>query len=190
MPPEGAGEYVEILVHQPHRRHLTDAAPQRASSPGRRPTSTSYAGPATAPETATSPAATPKSAMPTAATPSLGRGDRFLLDQSVTRSWSSRLRRRQEDRRHQTPRRRGHPGPAGGRAGRRDEDPAVQDADRRRDQARAARSSPSMGRRADFAWLYRCRRPPCQYELTTVGAHAPPPRPNTECHHDGFVRQT
>src|SRR5215218_7245486 len=40
----------------------------------------------------------------------LGRGDRLLLDQSVTRSWSSRLRRRQEDRRHQTPRRRGHAG--------------------------------------------------------------------------------
>ena len=34
--------------------------------------------------------------MPTAATPSLGRGDRILLDQSVTRSWSSRLRRRQK----------------------------------------------------------------------------------------------
>lgn len=49
----------------------------------------------------------------------LGRGDRLLLDQSVTRSWSSRLRRRQEDRRHQTPHRRGHPGPAGGRAGHR-----------------------------------------------------------------------
>ena len=28
--------------------------------------------------------------------PSLGRGDRILLDQSVTRSWSSRLRRRQK----------------------------------------------------------------------------------------------
>jgi hypothetical protein len=40
----------------------------------------------------------------------LGRGDRLLLDQSVTRSWSSRLRRRQEDRRHQTPHCRGHPG--------------------------------------------------------------------------------
>jgi transposase len=46
------------LVRQPHRRHLTDAAPQRAPSPGRRPTSTSCAGPATAPETATSPSCT------------------------------------------------------------------------------------------------------------------------------------
>src|SRR4029450_3986233 len=49
----------------------------------------------------------------------LSRSDRLLLNQSVTRSWSSRLRRRQEDRRHQTPHRRGHPGPAGGRAGHR-----------------------------------------------------------------------
>jgi hypothetical protein len=105
----------------------------------------------------------------------LGRGDRLLLDQSVTRSWSSRLRRRQEDRRHQTPRRRGHAGllvavlvtaasvqdqaavarllgraryrcpgarPSSGRAGLhrqrragREQDPAVHDPDRRRDQA-------------------------------------------------------
>jgi hypothetical protein len=50
-----------------------------------------------------------------------------------------------------TPRRRGHPGPAGGRAGRGEEDPAVQDADRRRDQAQGRPdSAPSMGRRADF----------------------------------------
>jgi hypothetical protein len=50
-----------------------------------------------------------------------------------------------------TPRRRGHPGPAGGRAGRGEEDPAVQDADRRRDQAQGRPDpAPSMGRRADF----------------------------------------
>jgi hypothetical protein len=58
MPPEGAGEYVEILVHQPHRRHLFGCCPTTSSSPGRRPTSTSCAGPATAPETVPSPSCT------------------------------------------------------------------------------------------------------------------------------------
>jgi hypothetical protein len=43
------------LVHQPHRRHLLGCCPTTSSS---RPTSTSYAGPATAPETVPSPSCT------------------------------------------------------------------------------------------------------------------------------------
>jgi hypothetical protein len=86
---------------QPQRRHLTDAAPRWAPSPGRRPTSTSCAGPATVPGTVSSPRCTMGSAMAYGRDPEPVRGDRLLLDQSVTRSWSWRLRRRQEDRRHQ-----------------------------------------------------------------------------------------
>jgi hypothetical protein len=181
------------LVRQPPRRHLTDAAPQWAPSPGRRPTSTSCACPATAPETATSPRCTTGPGHGLRPQPrALGRGDRLLLEQSVTRSWSSRLRRRQEDRRHQTPRRRGHAGllvavlvtaasvqdraavprllgraryrcpgarPSVGRAGLhrqrragREQDPAVHDPDRRRDQSQGRLYHPasSLGRRADF----------------------------------------
>jgi hypothetical protein len=43
------------LVHQPRRRHPFGCCPTTSSSPGRRPTSTSYAGPATAPGTVPSP---------------------------------------------------------------------------------------------------------------------------------------
>jgi hypothetical protein len=108
------------LVHQPHRRHLFGCCPTTSSSPSRRPTSTSYAGPATGTwERALAELQHPGPPCPRPQPGALGRGDRLLLDQSVTRSWSSRLRRRQEDRRHQTPHRRGHPGPAGGRAGHR-----------------------------------------------------------------------
>jgi transposase len=134
----------------------------------------------------------------------LSRSDRLLLNQSVTRSWSSRLRRRQEDRRHQTPHRRGHPGPAGGRAGHRgqragsggaapaarpsryrcprlgicgptrahrqrragrEQDPAVHDPDRRRDQAQGGFIT--QPRRwvveRTFACMHRCRRLTRQY---------------------------
>jgi hypothetical protein len=144
----------------------------------------------------------------------LGRGDRLLLDQSVTRSWSSRLRRRQEDRRQQTPRRRGHAGllvavlvtaasvqdraavprllgraryrrpparPSVGRPGLhrqrragREQDPAVHDPDRRRDQAQGRPYHPasSLGRRADFASMHRCRRFTRQYEQTPLAHEA------------------
>ena len=144
----------------------------------------------------------------------LGRGDRLLLDQSVTRSWSSRLRRRQEDRRHQTPRRRGHAGllvavlvtaasvqdraavprllgraryrcpgarPSVGRAGLhrqrragREQDPAVHDPDRRRDQSQGRLYHPasSLGRRADFRLDAPLPTPHRQYEQTLLAHEA------------------
>jgi len=73
------------LVRQPPRRHLTDAAPQWAPPPGRRPTSTSCARPATAPETATSPVAPWGPAMAYGRDPLRPRaGDQFLLEQGMT----------------------------------------------------------------------------------------------------------
>jgi Transposase DDE domain len=102
-------EYVDAIVYVNRTGRTWRMLPTTSPSAGRQPTSTSCAGPATAPGTAPSPSCAARSAMPAAATPTLGRRDRLLLDQSVTRSWSLRLRRRQEDQRQQTPRRRGHP---------------------------------------------------------------------------------
>src|SRR5215207_4284952 len=82
--PEGAGEYVETSLHISRTGGTCDRALAELQHPG-------------------PPCPRPQPG-------ALGRGDRLLLDQSVTRSWSSRLRRRQEDRRHQTPHCRGHPG--------------------------------------------------------------------------------
>jgi hypothetical protein len=194
------------LVRQPHRRHLTDALHN-----GRRLlVGDPQALPALDPRRHLRPRPRqlqhPSPPCPRPQPRALGRGDRLLLDQSVTRSWSSRLRRRQEDRRHQTPRRRGHGGllvavlvtaatvqdraavprllgraryrcpgarPSVGRAGLhrqrragREQDPAVHDPDRRRDQSQGRLYHPasSLVVERTFAWMHRCRRLTRQYE--------------------------
>jgi hypothetical protein len=57
--PEGAGDYVETSLYISRTGGTcSGCCPTTSPSPGRRPTGTSYAGPATAPETATSPSCT------------------------------------------------------------------------------------------------------------------------------------
>jgi hypothetical protein len=91
--------------------------PMTSPSAGRRPTSTSCAGPATAPRTVPSPSCAARSAMPAAATPpSAGMIDSCSITAShpflVLADWTPPRRSTASNATSC-----GHPGPAGGRAG-------------------------------------------------------------------------